>query len=93
MIRKTLLASAALGMAVIAAPASAGWTHVHSCKCGHMTCPGTSSGGTTSGGTTSGGTTSGGTTSGGTQVPEPGMLGLVGLTLLGLGAARYRRRR
>ena len=47
----------------------------------------TTSGGTT---TTSGGTTT--TTSGGTAVPEPGMLGLFGLGLLGLGLARRRRR-
>ncbi|MEY4270032.1 MAG: hypothetical protein RLZZ58_1248 [Pseudomonadota bacterium] len=38
----------------------------------------------------SGGTTS--TSTGGTQVPEPGMLGLFGLGLLGLGLAQRRRR-
>lgn len=61
---------------------------------------GTSSGGeTTSGGTStsSGGeTTSGGTTSsssGGTDVPEPGMLGMMGLGLLGLAYARRRKAR
>lgn len=52
----------------------------------------TTSGGTT---TTSGGTTttSGGTTtsSGGTQVPEPGMLGMMALGLVGVGYARSRR--
>ncbi|SFG13308.1 PEP-CTERM protein-sorting domain-containing protein [Novosphingobium sp. CF614] len=47
----------------------------------------TTSGGTT---TTSGGTT---TTSGGTDVPEPGMLGMMGLGLLGLGYARRRKTR
>lgn len=73
-------------------------------KCGSTTTSGgttTTSGGTTttSGGTTttSGGTTttSGGTTttSGGTSVPEPGMLGLLGMGLIGLGIARSRRRR
>jgi PEP-CTERM motif len=37
--------------------------------------------------------TSGGSTStGGTDVPEPGMLGLLGISLLGLGLARRRRR-
>ena len=54
----------------------------------------TTSGGTT---TTSGGTTTstGGTpsTSGGTSVPEPGMVGLMGLSLLGLGIARRRKAR
>ncbi|AXU20806.1 PEP-CTERM sorting domain-containing protein (plasmid) [Novosphingobium sp. THN1] len=74
---------------------------------GSSLCGGTTSGGTTStsGGTTttSGGTTttSGGTTStsggtttssGGTQVPEPGMLGILGLGFVGLGYARARRR-
>ncbi|MBH0113111.1 PEP-CTERM sorting domain-containing protein [Novosphingobium sp. YJ-S2-02] len=74
--------------------------------CGSSTSGGTtsSSGGTTStsGGTTttSGGsttTTSGGTTqtgsSGGTAVPEPGMLGMMGLGLVGLAYARRRKKR
>ncbi|TYC90784.1 PEP-CTERM sorting domain-containing protein [Novosphingobium sp. BW1] len=56
----------------------------------------TTSGGTTT--TTSGGTTttSGGTSggsSGGTDVPEPGMLGMMGLGLIGLAYARRRKRR
>lgn len=70
--------------------------------CGGTTSSGgttTTSGGTTttSGGTTttSGGTTttSGGTTttSGGTAVPEPGMLGMMALGLLGIGFARSRK--
>lgn len=50
----------------------------------------TTSGGTT---TTSGGTTSGGTTSGGTDVPEPGMLGLMGMGLIGVAYARRRKAR
>ena len=75
-------------------------THTHYCNCGHSAgaamCTGSSGGGTT---TTSGGTptTSGGggttTTSGGTPVPEPGMLGVMGLGLIGLGLARRRRAR
>lgn len=64
---------------------------------GGTTSGGTTSGGTTSGGTTSGGTTSGGTTSGGssggTDVPEPGMLGMMGLGLVGLAYARRRKTR
>ena len=44
---------------------------------------------TTGGGTTTGGTT----TSGGTPVPEPGMMGLFAVSLLGLGLMRRRRRR
>jgi len=54
----------------------------------------TTSGGTTT--TTSGGTTtstSGGSTSGGTDVPEPGMLGMLGMGLLGLAYARRRKTR
>lgn len=43
--------------------------------------------------TTSGGTTSGGTTTGGTQVPEPGVVGLFALGVLGLGLAMGRRNR
>lgn len=76
-----------------------------SSMCGSTTSGGTTtttSGGTTttSGGTTttSGGTTttSGGTTTssstGGTSVPEPGMLGMMGLGFVGLALARRRRR-
>lgn len=95
---------AAAGLSA-ATPAHATWTlfHKHYCNCGHSggssLCGGTTSGGTTttSGGTTttSGGTTttSGGTTtsSGGTAVPEPGMLGLMALGLLGVGFARSRK--
>jgi hypothetical protein len=52
----------------------------------------TSTGGTInppSGGSTS---TGGSTSSGGTEVPEPGVLGLLGVALVGLGFARSRRR-
>lgn len=60
---------------------------------GGTTSGGTTSGGTTSGGTTSGGSTSGGSTSGGgTDVPAPGILGLMALAGIGIGAARRRRR-
>jgi hypothetical protein len=55
---------------------------------GSGTITGSSGGGTSS--TSSGGTTT--SSSGGTPVPEPGMLGLFGLGLLGLGAAQRRRR-
>ena len=54
----------------------------------------TSGGSSTSGGgstTTSGGGTS--TSSGSTQVPEPGMLGMMGMGLLGLAYARRRKAR
>lgn len=47
----------------------------------------------TSTGSTSGGSTSGGSTSGGTEVPEPGMIGMMGLGLLGVAFARRRRRK
>ncbi|MDF8335430.1 PEP-CTERM sorting domain-containing protein [Novosphingobium cyanobacteriorum] len=52
----------------------------------------TTSGGTTTSttSTTSGGTTS--STTGGTDVPEPGMLGMMGLGFIGLAVARRRRR-
>ena len=50
----------------------------------------TSGGTTTSTSTTSGGTTT--STTGGTDVPEPGMLGMMGLGFIGLAVARRRRR-
>lgn len=101
MIRKTLLAAtlAAGSMMIAAAPAHATWNwgdwgkgggkgHTHYCGCGHKTCGGSSGG--SSGGSTS---SSGGSTSGGTQVPEPGMVGILGLGLIGMAYARRRRAR
>ena len=67
---------------------TSGGKHSHYCGCGHKTCGSTtSSGGST---TSSGGST---TSSGGTSVPEPGMLGMLGLGLIGVGYARRRRTR
>lgn len=105
--KRMSIALAALAATVSATPAFAGLTHTHYCNCGNSIgagmCGSTSSttGGTTttSGGTTttSGGTTttSGGTTtsSGGTSVPEPGMVGMMGLSLVALGVARRRKTR
>lgn len=84
MFRKTLLATAiaAASMLSFSAPAQAGWYHTHYCGCGHQTC------GSTSGGSTS--TSGGSTTSGGSEVPEPGMLGILGLGLVGVAFARRR---
>ena len=99
MIRKTLLAATltAGSMMIAAAPAHATWGggwdgwgggkddhKSHYCGCGHKTCGGSSGG--SSGSTTS----SGGSTSGGTQVPEPGMVGILGLGLIGMAYARRR---
>ena len=89
MIRKTLLAAAIMAGSTLAisAPARAwgwdGWKHSHYCGCGHETC------GSTSGGSTS--TSGGSTTSGGSEVPEPGMVGILGLGLIGMAYARRRR--
>jgi len=102
MIRKTLLALAltAGSVAGLSTPAHATWFHKHYCGCGDNSgkgmCGSTSSSGgstTTSGGSTTGGSTSGGSTSGGTAVPEPGMLGMMGMGLLGLAYARRRQSR
>jgi hypothetical protein len=109
MIRKTLFAVSFVAGSTLAmsTPAMAWWggTHTHYCNCGDSIgssyCGSTTSGGssTSSGGsTTSGGssTSSGGTSSsssGGTDVPEPGMLGMMGLGLLGLAYARRRKAR
>lgn len=103
----SLLGAAAAALTLVT-PAHATWfKHVHYCQCGHSQgnklCGSPSAGTTTTSGgtstTTSGGATSttssggqSGTTSGATAVPEPGMLGLMGLSVLGLGWLRRRRR-
>ena len=68
---------------------SSGGTTTGGTTTGGTTTGGTTTGGTTTGGTTTGGTTTGGTTTGG-AVPEPGMLALFALGLLGLFMARKR---
>jgi hypothetical protein len=70
------LASATVG----AAPASATWWGGSSGGC-KWNCTGSTSSSST--------TTS---TSGGTEVPEPGMLGIFGLGLVGIALSRRRRR-
>lgn len=76
-----------------------GYTSTTSTTSGGSTTTSTTSGGSTtsSGGTTGGSTSSssgGGssTSTGGTAVPEPGMLGLMGIALLGFAGAARRRR-
>jgi len=76
------------GMCTSTSSTSGGTTTTSSTTSGGTTT--TSGGTTTTSSTTSGGTTS---TSGGTDVPEPGMLGMMGLGFIGLAAARRRRRR
>jgi hypothetical protein len=86
MMKKTLIAAAAIGSIAIASPALAwgswggssgswGWSssggHTsHYCGCGDTTGDGMCG--------TSSGNTSSGNTSGGNEVPEPGMLGIAG---------------
>ena len=93
MLRKVLISATVLGALAVSAPALAGnhsgstsgWSSTSGgCR---YNCNTTTSGGHTS---TSGNTTS---TSSGTQVPEPGMVGLFGAGLLGLGAIQLRRRK
>jgi len=93
MLRKSLLAIVAITSIGVASPALAWGGHKHTCYCGHTTCT-TSTSSTTSSttSTTSGTTGSTSSTTGGTDVPEPGMLGLLGAGLFGLGAIRLRRR-
>jgi hypothetical protein len=83
MLRKAMIASAALIGLAVATPASAGgWG-------GSSTSSSSGGCGRHCGSTTS--TSGGSTTSGGTQVPEPGMLGIAGAGLIGLGLIRRRR--
>ncbi len=94
MLRKTVYSIAAVSALVIATPAMA--THFHRPGCGHYPGSSTSSswGGDKDPSSSTGGNTTGGSTStGGTQVPEPGMLGMVGAGLMGLGFIRLRRRK
>lgn len=90
MTRKMVLMAAIASAVAFTAPAQAGgwkdgWKggHTHYCGCGHKTCGSTTS-------SSGGGTTS---SSGGTKVPEPGMLAMLGLGLIGVGYARNRRNR
>jgi hypothetical protein len=86
MLRKSAIIAVAIGCLGIASPAFAGdfgnFTGSTSTSGGADCPPGTTS--------SSGGSTS---SSSGTEVPEPGMLGLAGLGLMGLGTIRMRRRR
>ena len=87
MIRKTLLtASMTVGLAMtVSAPAHASWfgNLFGGCK---RNCNVSSS---SSGGSTSSGSTS--STGGSTQVPEPGMLGLMGAGVVALAIARRKK--
>ncbi len=88
MIRKFIIMAAVTGAMAAASPALAtgwgGW--------GGWGKPGSSSSSGGKGSSTSSGGSSGGqsTSSGGHKVPEPGMLGILGASLLGLGYARRR---
>jgi uncharacterized membrane protein len=99
MTRKLALTAATAAAALMMTSSPAMATGKWGCKwtkwCSSTTSGGstTTSGGSTSGGSTSGGSTSGGSTSGGTPVPEPGMLGMMGLGFIGLAAARRRQSR
>jgi hypothetical protein len=91
MLRKVLISATVFGALAVASPAlagnyggstSSGWTSSGGCR---YNCGSTSSTSSTSTSTTS--------TSSGTQVPEPGMIGLFGAGLIGLGAIQLRRRK
>jgi hypothetical protein len=69
--------------------------HVSSTTSGGSTTSSTTSstsGGSTTTSSTSGGSTTTSSSTGGTDVPEPGMLGLMGAGLAGLAFVRRRRR-
>ncbi|GGC20282.1 hypothetical protein GCM10011371_04980 [Novosphingobium marinum] len=75
-----VLAAIAASMVATTTPAHATrywFKHSHYCGCGHQTCNPQPPGSSSSGGS---------------EVPEPGMLGLLGLGLIGLGYARRRSR-
>jgi hypothetical protein len=98
--RSTVILAALATSAMFATPAHATFGHTHYCNCGHSggskSCGGSSSSSSTS--STSGGSTSSGGSVlgrwqhlvGGTAVPEPGMLGMMAMGLIGLGFARRR---
>lgn len=81
--KRIVLAATAITGLITASPALAWQSHSPN-YCGGTS---TSSGGTAKGSTSSGGLTS----TGGTDVPEPGMLGMMGLGFIGMAAARRRR--
>ena len=94
MLRKVLISAIAMGAMAVSVPAAAGGNKSSSGGC-YFSC---------GGGSTSGwnkprkprypsGSNGGSSSSGGTQVPEPGMLGLAGAGLMGLGFIRLRRRK
>ncbi|NMN03925.1 MULTISPECIES: PEP-CTERM sorting domain-containing protein [unclassified Novosphingobium] len=70
---------------------TSGGSTTSSSTSGGSTTSSTTSGGSTTSSTTSGGSTTSSST-GGTDVPEPGMLGLMGAGLAGLAFVRRRRR-
>jgi len=98
-VRKIILPAIAIGALAMSAPVSAhgwDWWGGGSTSGGWSGSSGGSHDGGSSGGTHDGGSSGGvpdGGSSGGTEVPEPGMLGLFGAGLIGVGYARSRRRR
>ncbi len=90
MLKKTAIALALASTISISTPSYAGgWWGGSSGGTCKWRCGSSTSGGSSS----SGGSTSSGGSSGGHQVPEPGMLGMFGLGLVGLALARRHRSR